>query len=132
MSLRSQKQCNKVKVALTDLLEVCRHGFPELDGLAIEIYYRALRPGVLGQTRLKKIRSGSADTRYVTVIEISRMISGRVEECMYVIIHELVHILRAHPFGKRHPQHEKDFEREVQERLNRVLSNFKHASTRSP
>lgn len=110
-----------MKLALNDLLGICRGAFPELDGLMIDIYYKTLRAGILGQTRLKKVRLGSTGIKYVTVIEVSRSLSGETQKCVYVITHELVHVLRAHPFGRRSSQHEVDFEKEVQERLNRVL-----------
>jgi hypothetical protein len=116
----------KLTAELNRELSRCLVAFCELKGVPINIYYKSLKPSVLGQTRVKKeynYSNGKKKVTWLPVIEVSKNIKTlksfqKTKVLRYVIIHELVHISRAHTFQRRGvEQHEKDFDAEVAQRL---------------
>jgi len=122
---------------LESLLTECMKVFGELGDFNVKVCYKPLKSGVLGQTRIKKQLSflqGKKRFVWLPIIEVSSSIRDlkdtekRRELLRYVLVHELVHIVRSHIFRPTPNEHEKDFDREVEERLRRLKTLKESAS----
>ena len=119
-------------------MSACLSVFPELEGTPIKIYYKRLENCVLGQTRVKRIAVGQKKKRLVwqPVVEISWSLGDlppetRIATLRHVIIHELVHISRAHLSRPKSNNHESDFDIEVIERFGKLAASRKKVAAKT-